>query len=67
VNAIKDAHCGIYVGGVDFDSNWAALVAAHPTWKVATDNLVFIIAERTPAEGAAFWTVNHVTLGKPGK
>ena len=48
-------------------TNWAALVAAHPTWKVATDALPFVIAERTPSEEPAFWTVSNVTLGKGGK
>jgi|ERR1035437_1108053 hypothetical protein len=67
VDVIHDVVCGIYVGGTDFYPNWAALVAAHPTWKVATDAVPFVIAERTPSEGPAFWTVSNVTLGKGGK
>jgi hypothetical protein len=67
VNVIKDANCGIYVGGTVFYPNWKALVTAHPTWKVAKDKVSFIIAERTPSEPPAFWTVSHIVLGKPGK
>jgi hypothetical protein len=67
VDVIHDPACGIYVGGTTFFVNWAALVAAYPTATVATDALPFVIAERTPAEPSAFWTVSNVTLGKPGK
>jgi hypothetical protein len=64
VDIIKDSHCGIYVGGVTFYPNWKALVTAHPTWKVATDNPPILIAERTPSEPPAKWTVDHVQFGK---
>lgn len=67
VNVVKDPNCTIYVGGVTPYPNWAALVAAHPTWRVATDNVPFIVAERTPSEPPAFWTVSNVKFGKPGK
>jgi len=67
VDIINDAKCGIYVGGVTFYPNWAALVAAYPTAKVATDNFVFVIAERTPSEGPASWVVNNIKFGKAGK
>jgi hypothetical protein len=66
VDVINDPTCGIFVGGVVFYPNWAALVAANPTWKVATDNLTFVIAERVPGSPPAFWTISHLTLGKPG-
>jgi hypothetical protein len=67
VNVITDSACGIYYGGVTFYPNWAAVVAAYPAATVATDALPFVIAERTPAEGPALWTVANVTLGKPGR
>jgi hypothetical protein len=67
VNITTDVSCGIYAGGVTFYANWAAFVAGYPGAKVATDNFVFIIAERTPAEGPAVWTVGGVKFGKAGK
>jgi len=67
VDIINDPNCVIYVGGVTPYPNWAALVAANPTWKVATDHVPILIAERTPSEPPAFWTVDHVKFGKPGK
>ena len=69
VDIINDPNCGIFVGGVTFFPNWAALVAAHPTWKVDldTDQVPFLIAERVPSEGPAFWTVSNVKFGKGGK
>jgi hypothetical protein len=67
VNVITDSNCGIYDAGVTFYSNWAAFVAAYPSARVATDNIPFVVAERTPSEGPAFWTVSNVILGKPGK
>lgn len=67
VDAINDAVCGIWVNGIEYD-NWAALVAAHPTWTIGPDGfLPFVIAERTPSEGPALWRVVNVSLGKPGK
>ncbi len=66
VDAINDATCGIWVNGVEY-SNWSALVTANPTWTVATDALAFVIAERTPAEVSASWTIKNLTLGKAGK
>lgn len=69
VNIITDASCGIFEGGVTFYANWAAFVAAQPagTEVALLDNFVFIVAERTPAEPSAVWTVNNVTFGKAGK
>ncbi len=61
VDVINDATCTIYVGSESFD-NWAAFVAAHPTWTIATDAYVFLIAD-----DPGVWTVNNVTFGKPGK
>ncbi|MDH3311433.1 MAG: hypothetical protein OEM95_12280 [Gammaproteobacteria bacterium] len=67
VDIINDPACGIYEGGVTFHANWAAFLAANPGAKVAPDNYVFIVAERTPAELYAIWTVNNVKFGKAGK
>jgi hypothetical protein len=72
VDVINDSNCGIWYGSPSppigvFYANWAAFVAAYPGARVATDNFMFVIAERTPAEGPAFWTVSNVKLGKGGK
>jgi len=67
VDVINDPNCGIYYGGTVFYPNWAALIAGLPAAsRVATDNYAFVIAERTPAEPAASWTVTGVTFGNPG-
>jgi hypothetical protein len=67
VDIIKDSACVIYEGGVTPRANWAAFLAANPSAKVATDNFVFVIAERTPSEPSAIWVVNNVKFGKAGK
>jgi hypothetical protein len=67
VDIVKDSACVIYEGGVTPRANWAALLAANPGAKVATDAFVFIVAERTPIEPSAIWTVNNVKFGKAGK
>jgi hypothetical protein len=67
VDIVKDSVCVIYEGGVTPRANWAAFLAANPGAKVATDNFVFIVAERTPSEPSAIWTVNNVKFGKAGK
>jgi len=67
VNIINDPVCVIYEGGVTPRANWAEFLAANPDAKVATDNYVFVIAERTPTEPSAIWTVNNVKFGKAGK
>jgi hypothetical protein len=67
VNITTDAVCGIYAGGTIFYPNWAAFVAAYPGATVAIDNFVFVIAERTPAEPLAVYTVDNVKFGKVGK
>ncbi|MBX4192453.1 hypothetical protein KW798_03135 [Candidatus Parcubacteria bacterium] len=66
VDIVNDPNCGIWLNGVEY-ANWAALVAAFPNAKVATDNFAFIVAERTGTEPAATYTVNNVKFGKPGK
>jgi len=66
VNVITDPNCGIYEDGATFRANWAELVAANPGAKIATDELPFVIAERTPTDVPQTWTVSNVVLGKPG-
>jgi hypothetical protein len=62
VDVIHDATCDVNYQGVDY-ANWAAFVAAYPDAKVAlTDNYLFVIAD-----DVGTWTVNNVTIGKPGK
>ena len=64
VDVLNDATCTIYAGSESF-ANWAALVAAHPDWRVGP-NLPFVIADEPGT-----WTVSDVQLGKgpakPGK
>ena len=65
VDVINDPTCTIYVSNDATVSypNWAAFVAAYPTATVAlTDNYLFVIAD-----DVGTWTVNNVTIGKPGK
>jgi len=61
VDAIGDSTCTIYAGSESF-ANWAAMVAAHPDWKITSDDLPFVIADEP-----GLWTVNNVKLGKGGK
>jgi len=59
VDPIHDSTCTIfYTGGPDSGyPNWAAFVAAHPTWHVGA--IPFVIAD-----DAGFWTVSNVHLGE---
>lgn len=59
VDPIHDTTCTIfYTGGpVSGDPNWAAFVAAHPTWQVG--EIPFVIAE-----DPGLWTVSNVHLGE---
>jgi len=66
VDVINDPACGIYYNGATFYANWAAFVAAYPDARVATDKSTIIVAERTPTEPAATWTVSNVVFGRPG-
>jgi hypothetical protein len=64
-DAIHDATCTIYTLGLDpategttpLAANWAAMVAAHPTWKVATGTS-FIISD-----GSGTWSLSNVHIG----
>jgi len=60
VDVINDPTCTIFLNDNSAGpwDNWAAMVAANPTWRVATD-LPFIIADE-----AGTWTVSNVMLGK---
>jgi hypothetical protein len=66
VNITTDAACGIWAENVQYP-NWAALLAAYPGARVATDAFVFVVAQRTPAEPLAVYTVSNVKFGKAGK
>lgn len=57
VDALNDATCEIQAGSESF-VNWAAMVAAHPGWRVGP-NLPFVIAD-----DPGTWTVSDVQLGK---
>lgn len=65
VDVIHDSNCAIWLGGTEY-SNWADLVAANPGATVGTDGQPFIVAERTPSEASAVWTISNVQLGKLG-
>ena len=56
VDPIHDSTCQIFVGSESF-ANWAAFVAAHPTWHVGA--IPFVIAD-----DAGLWTVSNVHLGE---
>ena len=56
-DALNDPSCTIFAGSESF-ANWAALLAAHPDWRVGPD-LPFVIADETGT-----WTVSDVQLGK---
>ncbi len=60
VDVLNDPTCTIYLndGSAGPWANWAELIAANPTWKVAKA-LPFIIAD-----DAGTWTVSNVQLGK---
>jgi len=66
VDILNDPNCGIWANG-NFYANWSALKAAYPGVAIANDNYAFIVAERTPSEPAATYTVNNVKFGKGGK
>ena len=58
VDVMHDTTCTIfYSGNTTGDANWAAFVAAHPTWRVSND-VPFIVAD-----DAGMWTVSNVHLG----
>ena len=59
VDPLHDTTCTIfYTGGpVAGDANWAAFVAANPTWRVSS-SVPFIVAD-----DAGLWTVGNVHLG----
>lgn len=62
VDAINDPTCDVNYQSVDY-ANWAAFVAAYPAARVSFDiNYLFVVAD-----DVGIWTVNNVTIGKPGK
>jgi len=59
VDPLHDATCTIfYAGNISGDVNWAAFVAAHPTWRVSSA-VPFIVAD-----DPGLWTVSNVHLGE---
>jgi hypothetical protein len=64
VDPMTDTTCTLWSnldGTTPLASNWAALVAAHPTWTVG-DELPFLIAD-----DPGLWTVSNVHLGEAAK
>jgi len=70
VDILHDEECGIWYRNVEYP-NWDAFVefmeTTHPDALVAVDQLAFVVAERTPAEGPATYRVGAVKIGKPGR
>jgi len=61
VDPMTDTTCTLWSnldGTTPLASNWAALLAAHPTWRVS-DDVPFIIAD-----DPGLWTVSNVHLGE---
>ena len=56
VDVMKDPTCTIYSGSGVY-ANWAAMVAAHPDYKVGYTPYIV-------ADDAGTWTVSNVKLGK---
>jgi hypothetical protein len=56
VDVIRDPTCTIFVGS-DVYANWAAMVAAHPEYRVGYTPFVI-------ADDPGMWTVFNVKLGK---
>jgi hypothetical protein len=54
---INDPTCTIYTSGTDVYANWAAMVEAHPDYRVGYTPFVI-------ADDAGKWTVFNVKLGK---
>jgi hypothetical protein len=58
LDAINDPTCTVSYGSETFP-NWAAFVAAHPTYRIATDQLAFVIIDQPGT-----FTITNVQLGK---
>ncbi len=65
VDIINDPVCGIWFETSEY-ANWSAFAAAYPTATITSDG-AFVVAERTPGEAPAMWTITDLVLGKPGK
>jgi hypothetical protein len=57
LDVINDPTCTIYAGSETFP-NWAAFVAAHPTYAIANDNYTFVIQD----SGSPQYTVFNVQI-----
>ena len=62
LDAISDSTCTVALDDGRSYANWAAFVAANPTYQIATDTVAFVIADQP-----GLWTITNVTLGKSGK
>lgn len=58
LDAINDSTCLVWYNNVSYE-NWAAFVAANPTYRIATDALAFVIVDQ---EGE--FTITNVQLGR---
>ncbi len=58
VDVINDSTCTIYSSTGESWANWDELVSEYPTWTVANDNYVFIIAD-----DPGTWTITGVKFG----
>jgi opacity protein-like surface antigen len=58
LDAINDPTCAVTYDGVTYP-NWAAFVAANPTYRVADDALPFVIIDQPGT-----FTITNVQLGK---
>jgi hypothetical protein len=58
LDAINDSTCLVWYDNVSYE-NWAAFVAANPTYRIATDALAFVIVDQ-PGE----FTITNVQLGR---
>jgi hypothetical protein len=65
LDVIHNATCAIYAGSETFP-NWAAFVAAHPTYAIANDNYTFVIQDSGSPQYTVF-NVQILTQSRGGK
>ena len=59
LDAINDSTCTVALSDGSSYPNWAAFVAANPTYRIASDTIPFVIADQP-----GYWTISNVQLGK---
>jgi hypothetical protein len=59
LDAINDSSCTVALSDGTSYVNWAAFVAANPTYRIASDTVPFVIADQP-----GYWTITNVQLGK---